>query len=81
MMIDSKLERLPSGIRVVTAPMPHEERFIAEEGERFAALVRAVQGPDLGALPFSAWLERRIVDRRSADGARRRRSPARRTWT
>jgi predicted Zn-dependent peptidase len=25
MMIDSKLERLPSGIRVVTAPMPHVE--------------------------------------------------------
>lgn len=28
-----------------------------------------VQVPDLGALPFSGWLERRIVDRRSADGA------------
>jgi hypothetical protein len=56
-------------LAVITTPLAHEERFIAEEGERFAALIRAVEGPDLGSLPFAAWLERRTGERRSTEGA------------
>jgi superfamily II DNA or RNA helicase len=56
-------------LALLVTPLADEARFIAEQGERFAALLRDVQDPDAGALPFTAWLDRRVVRRRSADGA------------
>ncbi len=54
---------------LVVSPLADEARFIAREGERFGALVQAVEGPDLGSLPFRAWFDRRVIRRRSPEGA------------
>lgn len=56
-------------LALLVTPLADEARFIAEQGERFAELLRDVQDPDAGALPFIAWLDRRVVRRRSAEGA------------
>jgi superfamily II DNA or RNA helicase len=56
-------------LALLVAPLADEARFIAEQGDRFAALLRDVQDPYTGSLPFTAWLDRRVVRRRSADGA------------
>ncbi|MFN8624079.1 MAG: DEAD/DEAH box helicase family protein [Chloroflexota bacterium] len=56
-------------LALLTEPLADEARFIGEQAGAFAALLAAVQGPDLASLPFLAWLDRRTGVRRAEGGA------------
>jgi hypothetical protein len=51
-------------------PLPHEQRYVAEQHERFQRLVMRLLDPDVASTSFVGWLRRRLDERRSRSGAR-----------
>ena len=53
----------------LTVPLDHERTYIDEQHARFQKLLDRLLEDDFGSLFFLEWLRRRIVERRSKDGA------------
>ena len=53
----------------LTTPTPAERAYVHGEAERFAELRTDLLDPAFGSTPFLSWLQRRLVERRAADGA------------
>jgi superfamily II DNA or RNA helicase len=49
-----------------TTPTPAEADYIGASALRFAELRAGLLDPDFGGLPFLAWLQQRVVERRAA---------------
>lgn len=54
----------------LTRPTPDEDTWLASEAMRFADLQVQLVDKRLGSIPLVEWLERRVVDRATADGVR-----------
>lgn len=53
----------------LTRPTPSEADYIHEESVRFAELRADLLDPAFASTPFLAWLQSRVVERRSREGA------------
>ncbi|MHB1134802.1 MAG: DEAD/DEAH box helicase family protein [Chloroflexota bacterium] len=53
----------------LTRPLAHEAAFIDAQQERFAELTDKLLAGEIGSTPFSAWLQRRVDERATAQGA------------
>ena len=52
-------------------PMEHEARYIAEQHDRFQALLSRLLDPEFASCSLVQWLRQRVVDRQSHTGATR----------